>query len=68
MDKYELKELKVLLKIGRLRGENSSSYKDIYNKPFCKDNIKDLENEEWKEIRGTDSYYLISNMGRVKSL
>ena len=32
MDKYELKELKVLLKIGILRGENSSSYKDIYNK------------------------------------
>lgn len=32
MDKYELKELKVLLEVGILRGENSSSYKELYNK------------------------------------
>lgn len=43
-------------------------YKAIYNKPLCCDNIQNLENEEWKEITGTDGYYLISNMGRVKSL
>ena len=43
-------------------------YKAIYNKPFCNDTIEDLENEQWKEISGTDGYYLISNMGRVKSL
>ena len=43
-------------------------YKAVYNKPFCKDTIENLENEEWKEITGTDGYYLISNMGRVKSL
>lgn len=43
-------------------------YRALYNKPFCKDTIEDLENEQWKEITGTDGYYLISNMGRVKSL
>lgn len=43
-------------------------YKAVYNRPFCHDVIEDLENEEWKEITGTDGYYLISNMGRVKSL
>lgn len=32
MDKYELKELKILLEVGILRGENSSSYKELYNK------------------------------------
>lgn len=32
MNKYELKELKVLLEVGILRGENSSSYKELYNK------------------------------------
>lgn len=32
MDKYELKELKVLLEVGILRGDNSSSYKELYNK------------------------------------
>ena len=43
-------------------------YKALYNKPFCYDDIEDLENEQWKEITGTDGYYLISNMGRIKSL
>lgn len=43
-------------------------YKALYNKPFCNDTIEDLENEQWKEITGTDGYYLISNMGRIKSL
>ena len=43
-------------------------YKDLYNKPFCKDDIEDLEDEEWREIDGTNGYYLISNMGRIKSL
>lgn len=42
-------------------------YKAVYNRPFCHDAIEDLEKEEWKEITGTDGYYLISNMGRVKS-
>ena len=43
-------------------------YKALYNKPFCYDDIEDLENEQWKEITGTDGYYLISNMGRINSL
>lgn len=43
-------------------------YKAIYNKPLCKDTIESLENEEWREITGTEGYYLISNMGRIKSL
>ena len=43
-------------------------YKALYNRPLCHDCIEDLENEQWKEITGTDGYYLISNMGRIKSL
>lgn len=39
-----------------------------YNKEFCIDNIKNLFNEEWHEIQGTNGKYLISNCGRVKSL
>ena len=42
-------------------------YKKAYNKLYVKDNIKDLEGEEWKEIYGTNGRYLVSNMGRVKS-
>ena len=30
--------------------------------------IPDLPNEVWREIEGYDGKYLISNMGRVKSL
>ena len=43
-------------------------YKALYNKPLCYDTIQNLDGEEWKEITGTDGYYLISNMGRIKSL
>ena len=43
-------------------------YKLVYNKVFCIDNIKSLDNEIWKEIEDTEGYYFISNYGRVKSL
>lgn len=43
-------------------------YKLVYNKNFCYDTIKDLENEIWREIPDTDGQYLISNKGRIKSL
>ena len=33
-----------------------------------KDNIQDLPNEEWREIEGYGGKYLVSNMGRIKSL
>lgn len=42
-------------------------YKLVYNKPYCKDTIKPLHNEEWKEIEGTDGNYYVSNLGRLKS-
>lgn len=42
-------------------------YKMVYNKQFCIDNIKDLQNEVWKEIRDTNGYYYVSSCGRVKS-
>lgn len=32
------------------------------------DDIKDLPNEEWKTISGYNGKYLVSNMGRIKSL
>ena len=33
-----------------------------------RDLIKDLPNEEWREIEGYSGKYLCSNMGRIKSL
>lgn len=42
-------------------------YSMVYNKPYCKDNIKPLEGEEWKEIDNTNGMYYVSNMGRIKS-
>lgn len=42
-------------------------YKLVYNKPYCIDDIEDIEGEEWKEIDNTDGMYFVSNMGRIKS-
>ena len=42
-------------------------YRLIYGKAFCKDNIKDLDKEVWREVENTDGNYYISNLGRVKS-
>lgn len=44
-----------------------SLYKLVFNKPYCKDNIKDLDNEIWQEIENTNGVYYVSNLGRVKS-
>ena len=33
-----------------------------------RDLIKNLPNEEWREINGYSGKYLVSNMGRIKSL
>lgn len=43
-------------------------YKLVYNRPYSKDSIENLENEEWKEIEETEGLYFISSKGRVKSL
>lgn len=32
------------------------------------DKIKDLPDEIWREIEGYNGKYLVSNMGRIKSL
>ena len=32
------------------------------------DRIKDLPNEEWRQVEGYKGKYLVSNMGRIKSL
>ena len=42
-------------------------YKIVYNKIYCIDTVKSLENEIWKEIPNTQGNYYISNYGRVKS-
>lgn len=42
-------------------------YRLIYNKEYCKDNIDNLENEEWKAIERTNGKYFVSNKGRIKS-
>lgn len=39
-----------------------------FNKNFCIDEIQNLPDEEWKEIKDTDGMYYISSCGRVKSL
>lgn len=43
-------------------------YRLVFDKEFCYDTIKNLENEEWKEIEDTNGKYYVSNKGRVKSL
>lgn len=43
-------------------------YKLVYNKPYSRDNIEDLDGEIWKEIDDTNGLYYVSNKGRVKSL
>lgn len=48
-------------------------YKKVYNKLYIKDDIKDLDNEVWKDISVIKKYehlrgmYEVSNMGRIKS-
>lgn len=42
-------------------------YNKLFNKVFCIDNIERLEEEEFKEIEGTDGKYLCSNKGRIIS-
>lgn len=42
-------------------------YLQVYSKVFCIDNIKNLEQEEFREITETQSKYFVSNKGRVKS-
>ena len=42
-------------------------YRKLFNKVFCIDNIELLENEVFKEIKGTEGLYYVSNKGRVKS-
>lgn len=39
-----------------------------YGNRFCIDNIKNIENEEWKPIERTNNIYWVSSKGRVKSL
>ena len=41
-------------------------YKRVYGAFYSTDNIKDLPNEEWREIQGGKAYS-ISNYGRVKA-
>ena len=42
-------------------------YYIVYNRPYCLDNIDDLEGEIWKLIDNTDGIYYVSNKGRIKS-
>ena len=43
-------------------------YKLVYDKILCEDTIENLQGEEWKEIKGSDGLYHVSNKGRIKSL
>ena len=46
----------------------STLYKAVYNKKYCKDIVKDMPEEVWKEIDDTEGIYKVSNKGRIKSL
>lgn len=42
-------------------------YRKLFNKVFCKDDIKLLKDEIFKEVEGTNGNYEVSNLGRIKS-
>lgn len=42
-------------------------YKELFDTVYCFDDIELLENEEFREIEGTNGNYEVSNYGRVKS-
>lgn len=44
------------------------AYYLAYHKPFSVDDIEDMDGEQWKELRDSNGYYYISNLGRIKSL
>ena len=54
--------------ITRVRVSLKDLYRQAYGKEFCIDNIMDLEGEIWKPVARTEERYLVSNLGRVKSL
>lgn len=74
MDKYELKELKVLLEVGILRGESSSSYKELYNKVIEEigENIeyphiaKVMIERGWMKRLDKDRFLEIDSQGRKR--
>ena len=43
-------------------------YKLVFDKNYCEDTIKDMDQEQWKAIDRTDNMYFVSNQGRIKSL
>lgn len=51
----------------RVKATLKEIYLMVHNKPFCKDNIENLQGEQWKEIEGSSGNYFISNHGRIKS-
>lgn len=61
--KYKLKTLDNKFKTITLK----KLYKLVFDKVFCIDDIEDLKDEEWKIIDNTNSLYLISSLGRIKS-
>ena len=43
-------------------------YKLVYNEPYSKDSIENIDKEVWKKIDDTDGLYYVSSKGRIKSL
>ena len=62
--KYHLKTTAGTIKTVSLK----TLYRLVYNKNYCEDSIKLMPGEEFKEIEGTEGLYLVSNLGRIKSL
>ena len=42
-------------------------YKAVYGRPFCIDQICNLDKQEWKVVDDTEGLYYVSNLSRIKS-
>ena len=43
-------------------------YRKVYNMSLCRDRIKSLEGEQWKEVQQSEGLYYVSSKGRIKSM
>ena len=71
--KNELKQTKHLYKLKCADGQYKTVslktlYRKAFNKEYCIDIIKDLDNEIWIYIENTNKQYLVSTLGRIKSI
>ena len=69
----ELKQTKYTYKLKCADGQYKTVslktlYRKAFDKEYCIDIIKDLDNEIWIYINNTNKQYLVSTLGRIKSI